>query len=201
MTRSCPTCGAQLAATAPADAPAAPSAPEAGPPVRPRYGQALPKRLHKSPATVSWDQGRWPNFSVAELKCRCAPGDGGCAGEYFHDVRFLDALQRLRDLMDAPLRITSARRCPVRNRRVRGASRSQHMLAMAADIALDRHNPVQLARFAVRAGFSGIGFGATFLHVDMREGREGFHYDNGRAAWIDRFGFDPAERFDTTGKL
>lgn len=178
------------------------SAPATLPATRPRFGQLGERRLHKTTATVVWDQDRWPNFTPAELKCRCAPGDGGCAGEYFHDTRFLDALQRLRDLVGKPLRITSARRCTFRNRKVGGAKASQHMLAMAADISRTGHDPVELARKAVAAGFTGIGFGGTFLHVDMRSGkREGFHYPGGQAAWTALFGFDPAARFDATGKL
>lgn len=169
--------------------------------IRPRFGQAVEKRLHKSPASVAWDQERWPNFRPGELKCKCAPADKGCAGEYFHDGRFMDALQHLRDLAGRALVITSGRRCAVRNRRVGGAKASQHLLAIAADISLTGHDPAQLARHAVTAGFTGIGFGRTFLHVDMRQGREGFHYPGGKAAWTTRFGFDPAARFDATGKL
>ena len=51
------------------------------------------------------------------------------------------------------------------------------------------------------AGFTGIGFGRTFLHVDMRRKREAFHYPGGQAAWTQRFGFDPAARLDAGGKL
>lgn len=180
---------------------APPASAPATPPVRPRFGQSAERRLFKTTSAVPWDQDRWPSFKASELKCRCAPGDGGCAGEYFHDVRFMDALQNLRDRLGAPVRVTSGRRCTFRNRKVGGATKSQHMVAIAADIPFDKHDPVTLARAAVAAGFTGIGFGATFLHVDMRPARVGFHYPNGKAAWTARFGFDPASRFTTTGKL
>lgn len=105
--------------------------------------------------------------------------------------------------MGAPLVITSGRRCERYNRSpgVGGASRSQHMLATATDVSLMGHDPVRLARAAVRAGFRGIGFGASFLHLDMRAGRAAFHYPEGRRAWIDRFGRDPVVALAATWHL
>lgn len=148
-----------------------------------------------------WDAKRWPNFTARELACKCmGQYSQGCQGEYHHDPVFLDRLQALRNIA-GPLRITSARRCAWRNARVGGATRSQHKLAMAADISLVGHDRVALARNAVKVGFTGIGFGKTFLHVDCRTGRQGFHYPGGAAGWTQAFGFDPAARFDATGKL
>lgn len=37
---------------------------------------------------------RWPHFSPRELACRC--GGHFCAGDYWHDEGFLDALEALR---------------------------------------------------------------------------------------------------------
>ncbi len=177
------------------------SAPASASIIRPRFGQMGSRKLFKTAQAAPWDQERWPNFTAGELKCRCAPADKGCAGEYFHDVRFLDALQRLRDLAGKPLAINSGRRCSVRNASVGGASKSQHKEAIAADISLNGHDAAHLARLAVKAGFTGIGFGRTFLHVDMREHRTAFHYPGGQAAWTSRFGFDPVPRFKSTGAL
>lgn len=154
---------------------------------------------------------RWPNFSPHELSCRCPNDFGYCKGEYFHDDDFLDRLQALRIAVGKPIRITSARRCPLRNARVKGAAFSQHKISIALDISLAGHDPVALARAAADVGFKGIGFGRSFLHVDARvrppgwvgrwSSREAFHYPGGAAAWTKLFGFDPAVCFDTKGHL
>ena len=46
-----------------------------------------------------------PNFSKSEMACRC-----GC-GIYEMDDEFMRMLQELRNEMNGPLRVTSARRC------------------------------------------------------------------------------------------
>lgn len=98
--------------------------------------------------------------------------------------------------MAAPLRITSGRRCALHNADVGGAPLSRHKLAIAADIALTGHDPAGLARAARSAGFTGIGFGRTFLHVDNRARPARWHYPGGRAAWLRRLGVDPATSED-----
>lgn len=157
-----------------------------------------PRRLFASwreaQRTLAW---RWPHFSPRELACKCGVH---CQGEYVHDEDFLDGLERLRDVA-GPLRISSGRRCALHNAAVGGAPLSQHKLAIAGDIALAGHDPIALARLAVAAGFTGLGFGRSFLHVDRRAKRAGFHYPGAKAAWIQRFGFDPAVRFKLTGNL
>lgn len=172
------------------------------PAARPGAGTKGARVLYRTAKEAPWDAARWPNFTPQELACKCAGQfANGCRGEYFHDPAFLDALQRLRDLVGRPLITNSGRRCGWRNARVGGALKSQHSEAIADDIALAGHDPVKLAQLAAVAGFTGIGFGATFLHVDMRARRTGFHYPNARDAWTERFGHDPAATFTATGKL
>ncbi len=153
----------------------------------------IARGLHPSWAEVDESLWRWPNFSARELACKCRVH---CRGEYFHDPDFLDHLEALRAEVMQPLRITSGRRCLPHNRAVGGASRSQHMLRVAADISLNGHLRAVLARAAVKVGFSGIGFGKTFLHVDQREGAKvGWNYTpDAAAAWKSAFGFDPVAR-------
>ena len=62
-------------------------------------------------------------------------------------------------------------------------------------------DPVSLARAAVTAGFTGLGFGRTFLHIDRRARRTAFHYPGGKVAWTQRFGFDPVPAFKASGHL
>ena len=108
---------------------------------------------------------RWPHFSVRELACRCA--GGFCAGEYWQNEAFLDALEVMRHAVGAPLVITSGHRCAGWNRHVGGARRSMH-LTIAADISEAGHDRQCLLRAAKAAGFTGLGLGQTFLHVDRR---------------------------------
>jgi zinc D-Ala-D-Ala carboxypeptidase len=158
-----------------------------------------------APAGAAW---RWAHFSARELACRC--GGRHCAGEYYHDPSFLDALERLRGAFGI-LVVNSGRRCALHNAAVGGAPLSQHKVGIACDVALAGHDPVALARGAVAAGFKGLGFGRTFLHVDARVRPSGwrrvwrtpnaFHYPGAREAWTTRFGFDPALTFAATGAL
>lgn len=161
--------------------------------------KTIPNGFHASWADVDMTAWRWPHFTPKELSCRC--GGKHCRGEYFHNPDFLDRLEDLRSWAGSPLTVTSGRRCKGHNAAVGGATRSQHMLAIATDISLMNHDPLALARSAVRAGFNGIGFGASFVHVDMRATRTAFHYPDGKAAWTKRFGFDPVIRLQRTWSL
>lgn len=158
-----------------------------------------------APAGDAW---RWPHFTARELACKCGRH---CRGEYFHDEAFLDGLEALRTRMMAPLVVNSGRRCALHNAAVGGAALSQHKVGVAADVALAGHDPVRLAKQAAKGGFRGIGFGRSFLHLDARVRPPGwvqawktpnaFHYPGAKAAWVKRFGFDPAVKFATTGEL
>ena len=154
------------------------------------------------------DLWRWPHFTARELACRC--GGRHCDGEDFHDADFLDALERLRGGQGVMV-VNSGRRCALHNAAVGGAALSQHKVGVACDVALAGHDPVALARAAVAAGFKGLGFGRSFLHLDARVRPAGwrrpwrvpnaFHYPGAKGAWTARFGFDPALKFASTGAL
>lgn len=179
-----------------------------------RAAQTLPEipgGLYSTWKAVPAGAWRWPHFSAHELACRCPTDFRYCEGEYFHDADFLDRIEKMRDLVGKPLRINSPRRCPQRNAHVKGAAYSQHKVGIACDIALAGHDPVALARAAVKAGFKGIGFGRTFLHVDARTRPPSwrgawpvpmaFHYAGAQAAWVKLFGFDPVAQFLKKGNL
>lgn len=79
----------------------------------------------------------------------------------------IDRLEKLRLLVNHPIRIVSGYRCPVHNSRVGGAKNSQHMYGAAADIPAGAATVPQ----AQRAGFTGIGVsGIWAVHVDVRDG-------------------------------
>jgi len=107
-----------------------------------------------------WDRSRWPNFSARELACPCC-------GEICVREDALDAIQRLRAAMAAPLTIDSGHRCALHNARVGGAPLSQHK-QLAFDVALAGHDPMRLQQEAHDIGFTGFGYGNTFLHLDTR---------------------------------
>ncbi len=144
------------------------------------------KHLYPNVALFKPDDWRWPHFSARELSCDCRRY---CAGEYYHDPAFLDALEALRALV-GPLKINSARRCKGHNKAVGGASASMHMRTLAADIAIGNHDRKALALGARKAGFRGIGYGRTFIHVDLGT-RRAWTYPGAMAGWVRALGYNP----------
>jgi zinc D-Ala-D-Ala carboxypeptidase len=107
------------------------------------------------------------NFSSSEFECHC-----GC-GFNAVDMRLIEALQALRDLLGVPLNIGSGCRCDIHNANIGGEVESQHLTGKAADVNCFEYKPQLIARLAAnipafRAG--GIGIYNTFVHVDVRDG-------------------------------
>lgn len=105
---------------------------------------------------------RWPNFSPAEIACRCT-------GQIKLHPEALDKLQALRDRLGKPLIIRSAYRSPEHNRAVGGAPASKHMDGTAFDIAMANHDPVAFEAAAREVGFLGFGYypRSGFMHIDL----------------------------------
>lgn len=99
------------------------------------------------------------HFSRREFDCK----DGTKAAP---TAQLISALERLRAACgNKPLRIVSGYRSPAYNKRIGGASRSQHLYNRAADIPSGYATPDQ----AVAAGFTGVGSkGQWATHVDVR---------------------------------
>ncbi len=136
-------------------------------------------------ALAPWDKERWPHFSPREIACPCC-------GEVVVRPGALDALERLRAAMGAPLIVTSGHRCALHNARVGGAPLSQHK-SLAFDLALAGHDPARLAAAAHRAGFTGFGFGQTFLHLDVRaRPAHWFYGERSKAKWTSVLSSMPA---------
>lgn len=122
----------------------------------------------------------WPHFSIAELACRC--GGRFCAGEYWHDPDFLDALEALRAKAGRALVVTSGHRCALWNAAVGGAPASRHK-RLAVDIALAGHDRHALLEAAVSLGFTGLGLARTFLHLDRRARPARWFYRGSEPLW------------------
>lgn len=106
------------------------------------------------------------NFSSGEFLCRC-----GCGTK---DVRpeLVAMLQKIRDHFDAPVTVTSGRRCAKHNARVKGARNSRHLTGEAADIRVAGVHPHQVFAWAwVNFKTGGFGRYATFTHIDCRAGK------------------------------
>jgi hypothetical protein len=133
--------------------------------------------LHPSGVLVPRTASRWPGFSPHDIACPCC-------GETFVWPAALDALERLRSSFGEPLRINSGHRCALHNARVGGAPLSLHK-RLAFDIALGGHDPARLLVLARAAGFSGFGFGQTFLHLDTRaRPAHWFYGQRSKQQWI-----------------
>ena len=109
------------------------------------------------------------SFMWSELSCKC-----GCGNIYIQDEA-IDKLQKTRNIVQVPLIINSAARCPIHNARVGGAPKSQHRATKARpstafDASLQGIDKEKLIDAARLAGFKGFGIHYnSFLHVDNRK--------------------------------
>lgn len=111
------------------------------------------------------------DFNLIEFACHdgtVVPDDLIC------NVQVLATnLQTLRDDLGVPIYILSGYRTPSHNRKVGGATRSQHLVAKAGDLQTKTMTPKQLhARIEklIKAGKmknGGLGLYKTFVHYDV----------------------------------
>jgi uncharacterized protein YcbK (DUF882 family) len=102
------------------------------------------------------------NFSWSEFACNC-----GC-GESYMDVAFVNKLQRVRDITDIPMIITSGYRCKEYNRLVGGVDNSAHTKGIAVDISCETsYYRLLLIEALLSCGINRIGIGSDFVHCDV----------------------------------
>ena len=113
------------------------------------------------------------NFTRDEFQCQCKK----CEAQMI-DTELAEKLQRIRDVLGVPLKITSGYRCIVHNAsKAVGGSTSKHLYGFAADWrTMNRTvNPVALGIIAQAVGFGGIGIywhpKAAMCHADTRAGK------------------------------
>ena len=105
------------------------------------------------------------NFKVSEFACK----DG--SDPVFIDTDLVEILQKIRDHFKKPVTINSAFRTASYNKKVGGATYSEHQYGMAADIVVSGVKPSEVANYAetLLKNTGGIGRYATFTHVDVRK--------------------------------
>ena len=107
-----------------------------------------------------------PFFNLKEFECPC------CHTLIISSV-LLWKLTCLRCLIDKPILINSAYRCPSENTAINGDRNSYHMKGMAVDVWVKDFYLDNLYSVAKQVGFTGIGFyiKKNFLHLDVRPGK------------------------------
>ena len=105
------------------------------------------------------------NFRVREFRCQ----DG--SDVVFIESDLVDILQKIRDHFGKAVTITSAFRTASHNKKVGGATYSQHLYGKAADIKASGVAPSVVADYVetLMPGTGGIGRYSTFTHVDVRK--------------------------------
>ena len=103
------------------------------------------------------------NFNLREFQCKC-----GCGTVKLHS-ELLRRLQAIRTETGRAVVINSGYRCPTHNKKVGGASNSQHLHGKAADIVI-KGLPIAEQRKICEKYFTdgGIGYANTYTHVDTR---------------------------------
>ncbi len=112
------------------------------------------------------------NFDLAEFNCN----DGTVVPPELmpNVIELAKNLQVLRDEIKEPIRLNSGYRHKAYNKRIGGATNSQHLLAKAADITAKSYSPKQLAAVIdklIKAGKmkqGGLGIYPGFTHYDIR---------------------------------
>ena len=105
------------------------------------------------------------NFRVREFRCK------DDTDPIFIDSDLVDVLQKVRDHFGKAVTITSAFRTASHNKKVGGATYSQHLYGKAADIKISGVTPSVVADYVetLMPSTGGIGRYSTFTHVDVRK--------------------------------
>lgn len=100
-------------------------------------------------------------FKPSEFKCCC----GNCFDVMNQELLF--KLDFARDYAKIPFNITSSWRCEKKNKEAGGKSNSAHLRGNAVDIACNNSaDRLNLIKSLIHVGFTRIGVGNTFIHVD-----------------------------------
>jgi uncharacterized protein YcbK (DUF882 family) len=112
------------------------------------------------------------NFSLSEFDCK--DGSELPIALLPNVLDLADNLQVLRDYLEVPISINSAYRSLEHNRKIKGSTKSQHLLAKAADIVVESKTPDEVAniiKYLISEGKmvqGGLKAYDTFTHYDIR---------------------------------
>ncbi len=130
------------------------------------------------------------DFSVREFRCK----DG--SDKILIDDNLPKLLQEIRNAFGKPITINSAYRTPAYNKKVGGASSSQHVQGKAADIVVQDVPPFAVAawmeQYIRSAGKYACGYYpiSLFNHVDVRSNATLFkEYKKSKTSGVSGFGF------------
>ena len=130
------------------------------------------------------------NFTVREFACK----DG--SDSVLISSELVGILQKIRDFFGKPITINSAYRNKAYNKKIGGATYSQHVYGTAADIVVQGVKPEDVAKYAeyLMPKYGGIGLYSTFTHVDVRSNRSRWK-NYGREVVVSGFpGFKPTQK-------
>lgn len=136
--------------------------------------------------SLEGDKSLTSSFKVREFACN----DGSDVILIHPDLP--SVLQNIRNQFGKPIIINSGYRTPEYNKKVGGATRSQHCYGTAADIVVDGVSPASVAAAAEKALKEmdypgGIGLYKSFVHVDVRSKRYRWDQRSGKEAAVSGF--------------
>jgi hypothetical protein len=103
-------------------------------------------------------------FAWSEFDSPDAPG----SGMEQMDEAFIHKLDAIRECAGFPFIVTSGYRTPEHNAKVGGVANSSHVKGLAVDIsAIGESLKRDIAQCAIRNGITRIGWGQTFIHLDV----------------------------------
>lgn len=101
----------------------------------------------------------WSEFDQPNL-----PG----SGEKYMSADFIHKLDRIREDVGFPMIISSGYRDPEYNAQIGGVVGSSHIKGLAADVLAPTDDmKYDIAKSAIRNGITRIGWGNSFLHLDV----------------------------------
>ncbi len=123
------------------------------------------------------------NFLVREFACQ----DG--TDTVFVAPELVGVLQDIRDHFGRPVTVNSGYRTEAHNKKVGGASYSQHKYGVAADIAVSGVAPLAVARYAqaLLPDRGGVGLYKWGVHVDVRANKSRWDCRSGREVSVGGF--------------
>jgi len=105
----------------------------------------------------------WKYFEESEFACPCC-------GENEIVIELVTKLDDAREYAGIPFHINSGYRCRKHNKKVGGSRLSSHKKGLAADIrAKSSSDRFHIVRGLIKAGFTRIGIGKTYIHADIDE--------------------------------